>query len=288
MAIIELIQTPLVDNSFYESRSAELAYRVTGIDPNAGGSTNLGQLQSYVEGLVYDKVLTDYPNGFRHSSSTLGWPFIGLRSKPDGMDWVVTAVFSRASNSESSFSIQTESRHVVVSKRTIARYPDTAPNFRQMVGVVGDSEAEGVDIVVPVQRFSESRIRPAAIVTNSYVDTIGELTGTINNAPFMGRKVGEVLFMGADGQRLPGGDYRVTYEFAFQPNSEIGGTGNRAQIELQLGTGPVTKIAKYGWDYIWVHYMKKVVGTPPTTVRVPMSAHVEAMYSWGDFSLLNL
>jgi len=69
---------------------------------------------------------------------------------------------------ESSFSFDTEggTQHITQSLQNIANYPGLAANYKGAIGVTHDN-VEGVDITVPIYKFSETHYLSASLVTYS-------------------------------------------------------------------------------------------------------------------------
>jgi hypothetical protein len=181
---------------------------------------------------------------------------------------------------DSSFSFDTGggTQHITQSLATVGGYAppgQTPPNFGGAIGVTGDS-VEGVDVTVPVYNFTETQYIDAALVTGAYKAALFYLTGTVNNAPFRGFAVGEVLFLGASGSRRGQEDWEITFRFAASPN--VSG----------LVVGSITGINKRGWEYLWVRYADAEDTAAKALVKRPVAAYVEQVYPYGDFAGLGI
>lgn len=153
-------------------------------------------------------------------------------------------------------------------------YPDGgAPDVSDAINVSGDS-VQGLDVVRPSLRYSETWIVPAAMaVSGPFISAVYTLTGTVNNAPFRFCDAGEVLFMGARAQ-WQGGDpfVAVTFDFECRPN-RLG--------EYVKGIAP---FPIKGWQYLWVMYEDDVsVGR---MVKMPVAAYVQDVYEEKDWTPL--
>ena len=180
---------------------------------------------------------------------------------------------------ESSYSFDTGggSQHITQSKQTVNQYAPpakTAPDFKGAVGATKDG-VEGVDITVPVYRFSETHVIADAKVTNAYKGRLFNLTGKTNSAEWGGFAVGEVLFLGASGSKRGRGDWEITFSFAASPNK----TG--------LTVGDISGVAKKGWEYLWVLYEEQVDQTAQAMVKRPKAVYVEKVYDADDFAKLD-
>lgn len=139
----------------------------------------------------------------------------------------------------------------------------TAPDFDGAVGVT-KSSVEGAEVTVPGLTFSIKKRMPASIVTQSYINTLADLTGKYNNATFAGRAAGEVRFDGATGdQQAPGADVDITYKFTVSPNAS------------GLAVGGITGISKLGWQYLWVLFAESDDSTANFLVQTPLAVYVE-------------
>ncbi len=179
---------------------------------------------------------------------------------------------------DSSFSFDTGggTTHVTQSLQTIGSYAPpgkTAPNFQGAIGVTTDS-VEGTDTTVPIYSFTETHYIPIALVTGSYKTTLFLLTGRVNSSPFKGFAAGEVLFLGASGSQRGEEDWEITFRFAASPNI------------IGLTIGPITGVAKRGWEYLWVRYAD--AEDQHVLVKQPIAAYVEKVYDEGNFAGLGI
>jgi len=179
---------------------------------------------------------------------------------------------------DSSFTFDTGggSQHITHSLETVNKYapPDeTAPDHQGAIGVT-ENGVEGVDITIPTYRWSEKHTRAAADVTQAYKLALAALTGQVNAAGFRGFAAGEVVFLGASGSRQGDDEddpWDIVFNFARNPNK----TG--------LTVGPITGIAKKGWEYLWVLYREEEDTDAKRIVQRPIAAYVEQVYEGGSF-----
>ena len=254
-----------------DAQSAEFVYTLTGVaDENSARILATNSTASTYGDLIR-KSITLEP--VHINTSDLGaciWEVTvqyGEREAPESGD---PAVFS--------FDTGGGTQHITQSLGTIGSYAasGTAPDFKGAVGVTHDN-VEGVDITVPVYNFSETHYLPDTQVTPAYKGTLFNLTGKVNNASFRGLAAGECLFLGASGsQRGPGEDWEITFKFAGSPNR----TG--------ITVGPITGIAKKGWEYLWVRYADAEDAASNTLVKQPVAAYVEKVYEDGNFGSLGI
>ncbi|AQT67954.1 hypothetical protein STSP2_01106 [Anaerohalosphaera lusitana] len=174
-----------------------------------------------------------------------------------------------------SFDTTGGTQHITQSLSTISAYAksgSTAPLYGGAIGVT-KSDVTGVDITVPVFNFSE---RHFILDANANALTYRNLTGCVNNLPFRGFAVGEVLFLGATGSIGQDGLWEVNFKFAASQNKS------------NITVGSITGIVKGGWDYMWVRYEDTEDMSAGAIVKRPTAVYVERVYPLADFSLLGI
>lgn len=160
----------------------------------------------------------------------------------------------------------------------------TAPNLLGAINLVNgpDGHIQGVDgITAPGLRFSIEKMVPQANLTMTYVRTLAGLTGSMNNAEYLGFAAGELLFIGAQGSQSinEGGQLTsnpiVTYNFIAAPNVTLTIAGQA--------------IDKRGHDYISVVNNTREVTTgdgEKHIVQLPKWIYSLQVYPLANFSLL--
>jgi hypothetical protein len=251
-----------------DNASVEMTYILTGTSDDLTAKT-----------LIENSTATYY-NGLVRQSIQIEPEWVD-ETAGDGQ-WVVTVRYGIRPPSEvgeSSFAFDTSggTQHITQSLGTVASYAasGTPPDFGGAVGVTHDS-VEGVDITIPVYSFSETHYLDDAFVTPAYKGTLFNLTGKVNDAAFKGLAAGECLFLGASGAKRGTADWEITYRFAGSPNR----TG--------LVVGPITGIAKKGWEYMWVRYADSEDTAANAIVKKPVAVYIEKVYDEGDFSALGI
>lgn len=151
----------------------------------------------------------------------------------------------------------------------------TAPDFKGLIGVTKDS-VEGVEIGVRALKFSIRKRVPRATITFDYVVLLHNMTFTVNNATFLGFAAGELLFTGASGSQATESDPEVTYNFIASPN------------DILIPIGDIVVISKKGHDYLWVYCEEEEDATANMTVKRPLAAYVEQVYTTSNFSDLGI
>ena len=148
----------------------------------------------------------------------------------------------------------------------------SAPDTNNVIGLTLNGVA-GTEIIVATEEFTVSgTIAPFDM---SLKQQWKALVGTINQDPFWGYDVGEVLYMGATIQTTDGKQFRISHKFSAQPSG------------YNIVITPLIIIPfKQGWDFLDVLYMPGTSGNLP--VQIPVAAYVRQVYAYGDFSILGL
>ena len=150
----------------------------------------------------------------------------------------------------------------------------TAPDYKGAINVSGDS-VNGIDVVVPVFNFTETWTVPTTFLTNTYVSTLYQLTGRVNDSTFRVFEPGECLFMGARCEATRGElKAPITFSFAARPN------------QVNLKVGEITLAFKNGWQYSWIEYESSVDNN--NLIKRPKYAYVNDIYGKADFSRLSI
>jgi hypothetical protein len=249
------------DTTLAEQSSIELRYVVGGTDDDA---------------VVAAQTLAASPavyGGLPRESLTF--------SRIGQYEWEATVRYATPQAPDTgSFTFETGggSAHITQSLATVGVYAASGagvPDFQGAIGVTKDS-VDGVDIVVPVYKWTETFSFAPEFVTDAYKAAMFFLTGRTNGAPFRGFLDDEVLFEGARGSKRGTGNWEITFSFAASPN----------MTDLQVGD--ITGIAKKGWEYLWVRYADFEDTSAQMLVKRPVAAMVERVYYSGDFSLLGI
>ncbi|OWY70407.1 hypothetical protein B7486_16595 [cyanobacterium TDX16] len=184
---------------------------------------------------------------------------------------------------EFSFDTSGESKHITQALSQTS-YPDSvAPDFGNSIGVSRDG-IEGVDIIVPGYKWTETHYLSNSFVTADYKRLLADFTGSVHggddveaNHRFRGFAPGEVLFLGAQGSRRGSGDWQLTFSFARLPN------------ETDLQIGDLTVDEKLGWQYLWIRSRQTVIGdTEPVIGAAPSFVYVASVYPEKDFEQLGI
>jgi hypothetical protein len=196
------------------------------------------------------------------------------------LDWHATARYAYpGSEPEYTFEIAGTSIHITHSIATIATYPAPgfiAPNFQNGINVTHEA-VEGMDLEWPEFSFSETHYLDDALITPAYKTILRNLCKCTNDATFKSWPTGEVRLLGVSGSKRGSLDkWAMTYRFKVSENA----TG--------LVVGPITGIAKKGWEYMWVRTMEFEDASAKMLVKRPVCALVEQVYPSGDYSLIGI
>jgi hypothetical protein len=135
-------------------------------------------------------------------------------------------------------------------------------------------EAQGVEIVIPVLKFTISyrRARDAdEAAWFTYMKSIAALTGRVNDATFKTFAKGEVLFLGGGGKQGIQSDPVLDFQFAASPNI----TG--------LVFDSITGVDKNGHDYLWIESEPEVDGAAKRGRAKPVGVYVHELYEMQSF-----
>ena len=145
----------------------------------------------------------------------------------------------------------------------------------QQVGFNGE-DVEGVDIVVPAFKFTETHPIPDSVITNKFRNNLFQLTGTVNKDPFRGFEAGEVLFTGVSGSKNGTEKWLLSFNFEALPNKR------------NFDVGGYNVVLKRGWEYIAVRYTKQLSDDKTRLVVKAVQVDVHKMYETKDFEDLGI
>ena len=169
---------------------------------------------------------------------------------------------------------------------TVGKYAPpgmTAPENYGAIGARPDGTVEGVDVLVPDFRWTETYTVNPGMLTWGYAMTCAYLTRCVNNHGFRGFAAGEVQFRGAQANaRLTGTVEQpqltadISYEFAAQPNV----------VNQTIGT--IVGIAAKGWEHIDVRYEQTDDAAAVKTTPRPIAVYVHQVYPYASFGGLGI
>ncbi|MBU6222275.1 MAG: hypothetical protein KGR24_05925 [Planctomycetes bacterium] len=157
-------------------------------------------------------------------------------------------------------------------------YPEESAAYMEEAINVNGGSVEGVDVVKPGMRYSETWIVPAATAFSyEYMGAVHRLTGTVNDEPFRAFDPGEALFMGARLQYQGDQPYAsITFEFECRPNEPDFTVSGHANVTF----------SKEGWDYVWIRYEDAV--SDGSLIRRAIAVYKNQIYKKGDWAGLGI
>jgi hypothetical protein len=209
-------------------------------------------------------------------------------------------IFQQPHTFNISFDIAGQTTHITQSLQTVNSYAPsgvTPKSFHGAINVQQDGTVEGTDIVTPVLNYTISYTFLDGDVTTDLINTFALIVGTVNSSSFHGYDAGELLLTRVSGAKRNDGSnlWDITFGFAVSRNCTSGELPNGDAFVINTikpdGTaGTITITTKNGWDYLWVRYEERDVGTGATaaTMKVPVSAYVERVYLYTDYSTLGI
>ena len=209
-----------------------------------------------------------------------------LEERINATTWKVIARYKRPEweqimSPDARFSFDTGggTQHVTQSLLTVGRYgPKATDKLQGAIGFDGKN-VSGVDITVPVFNFTEAHWFRDDQVTQAYKVLLFRKTGRYNLDAFRGFYPGEVLFLGAAGDRQgddPSDQWELTFKFAAMPN--------RSNFQV----GNIAVVSKLGWEYMWVQYADDADDVNKQLIKKPVAVYVERVYEGTLFSELGI
>lgn len=140
-----------------------------------------------------------------------------------------------------------------------AVYPTGKPTHNGLIGVKGDGDVEGVDIVIPAMKVTVHFSHPGGYIDASLLATLSRLPGSVSTEQFFNWVPYETLFLGATGSQGAeitnlGTDVTTDIDYHFAMSENL----------VNFAIGGVTGISKKGWDVAWVKWIDATVGGLPT------------------------
>ena len=193
----------------------------------------------------------------------------------EGRSWLWTAEYNYViPESTLTWGFDTQGGSVKVTYAPTDKYPSTAPNFNGGIGF-SNGELQGVEKVIPALKLHARYRWPKDTVTTAYVNSLAAMTGTINTSGWQGYAAGELLFLGASGEIVPGKPVEIEYQFAASSNAT-------------LTLGSISSIAKRGHDYLWLLWEDDEDTTAKRLTKKMLAAYVAKVYSESSFTGLGI
>lgn len=161
---------------------------------------------------------------------------------------------------------------------------DSAGNKSPEIGAAINFDGQrvnGVDIVRPAFRFTQTMEIPDSQITAEYIGILRQFTGSVNKDLIGGFIIRSLLFLGATGSKTITLDeqediWTVTFNFASQ----------EAEGTLDFGDFQITKTG--GWDYLWVQYQDVEDDLQRQIVQKPIAVYIDQVYPEKDFAQLGV
>lgn len=149
------------------------------------------------------------------------------------------------------------------------------PDFKGAINVQ-DDRVEGVEIVIPQARYTETHYLPAGQITNNYVDALSQVVGKLNAGSFRGYTAERLLLLGVSGSKRGAEDWRVSFSWALGSH------------EASLTIGGIGGVSKLAHDYLWVLYDIEEDTTAKRLKKTPVGVYVEKVYRTANYGLLGI
>lgn len=197
-------------------------------------------------------------------------------------EWEFTLSYSEKVPDVGSFtvSIDTSGGQVVQTsaydQTAYAASGQTAVDYGNSIDVQ-DNKPQGVQRIIPALKISiRAKIATAYVQSPmAYSRLIANATGTTNDTAWEGFAVGELLFIGANGE-VVSEEPMLTFDFLASQNA----TG--------VSIGDVTGIAKEGHQFIWFDFIdSEDSGTNRLTTK-PRAAYVGQIYGAANHGLMKI
>lgn len=155
---------------------------------------------------------------------------------------------------------------------------ETPANFYGAINVT-DSGVEGTDIEVPAFNFEYHVTFTAASVTQTYATTLGLMTKSVNQSLWHGFAAGTVFFRGVSSPKIkksaPTAD--LVFKFRYEPVDSARTDANSISLP-----------DRNGHDVLWYSQRRDVDTSAERLTHRSVSAHIDRVYSYANFSTLNL
>lgn len=272
----QLIRSKEGKDATDRSSETSLLYLVTGSDV-------IDDMRTYMEGVVPNDVDgLDYRCLSRSQLARSAWIWEAHYVEPDLADLNnKLATLGSGLGVEEIASFDTTGSTAVIFATSsdpaiLSRYGTNPTDHKGAINVT-KNEVKGTEIVVPALKLTYKVRLPKATITGAYIKTLARLTGTTNNATFKTDwAAGELLFLGATGQRGTKTDPEVTFHFAASENV----TG--------MTIGEIAGIAKKGHDYLWVEFEQVSDATAVALARRPKAVYVHKVYREAAWAALGI
>lgn len=193
--------------------------------------------------------------------------------KVDYGEWPEDRAFPGKQRVEFDTSASQEKRQILPS---LIDAPHTSPGEYETIG----QDGEGKQLYIPTWQHQVTKW--FSTVTNSYIITLFELTGTINRYRWGMFAPRSVLFLGAKGRVAGEGLWRVDFSFIFRPQRKVHVYSNFQYHDT---------VWVSGWDIVWSEHAPVPVEDGDGNQhrkKIPRNTHVNRGYTSSRYDRLGL
>jgi hypothetical protein len=200
-----------------------------------------------------------------------------------------TVVFQTPNSFSISFDISGQTTRITQSKQTMeiaGIAGETPKDFRGAINVQADGTVEGCDIIVAFLTYAVTYTFDNSSITGTYINTLAQIVGTVNNGAFHGYAAGELLLTRVSGQKRNDGSNYWDVTFGFSVSR------NKTNLVVNQGAPTdelITIASKLGWDFLWTRYEERAAdASGGAWHKIPVAAYVERVFDFTNYALLNI
>lgn len=162
-----------------------------------------------------------------------------------------------------------------------------APPCHDQIALNGDGTAEGVQAVARVFNFSRRKTLQPDQVTDAYIGAIFLAGGTINDDAWDAFAVGEVVFLGARGQKSDYGPWDMEFFFSAAPTPVTDGVVGRVKVDGFEGELTLEDVKPWDAQWTWMYPRPIDYNGVHLIMPVPEALYANPVYESTNFDLLN-
>jgi hypothetical protein len=177
--------------------------------------------------------------------------------------------------------------------RKVGSGSDGVVDYHGAIGVNEQGDVEGIDILDPVQEWTENYKLPIGGFAWTYMDQIvTPLTAHVNLYPFRGKPTGSVLFKGGTGGRSTKDPMFLDLSLTFAYSKPLTTSDPPLQWATQDKDGnnvTLTLTEKEGWHELDFHYVTQAPSAAPWRPGKRLAqVTVNQVYFYDDFAKLGV
>jgi hypothetical protein len=169
---------------------------------------------------------------------------------------------------------------------------DGTVNYNGAIGVNENGDVEGIDILDPVQEWTENYKLPIGGFSWAYMDqVVTPLTDHVNQYPFRNKPTGSVLFKGGTGGRSSKDPMFLDLSLTFAYSQPVTSANplTWSTFDAAGNAQTITLSAKEGWQELDFHYVTQAPTAAPWRPSKRLAqVTVNQVYFYADFSLLGV